>query len=191
MQPSLNNSANPSHRKIQERLRHDQINVIRFLLAFGVIALLICLFRTQWPDWLLLGCYGLGSTFLALVAFFVGRFQIGQEAVLAFGGVVPAMRSRPTGDAAGLEHVVQAYNSLEEAGLVGWHFYEPFGNYGQRAIPRWAHDGVTWFEYNGLDSRAGTGLDEGERLFGLLAYRKSTSAPDPVGLAEPIALTPA
>jgi hypothetical protein len=177
MQPSLNNPVSAPHRKIQERLRHDQLHVIRFLLAFGAIVLLLGLFRARWPQWMVLSACGLGTACLSLGAFFVGRFQIGQEAVLALGGIAPAGGSAFTPTRLTASDQVKAYASLDEARSIGWTFYEPFGQYGAHPIPRWAHDGTTWFEYNGLDGRMGVGLTEDERLFGAFAYRKADTAP--------------
>lgn len=174
MQPTLNNPVPLAHRKIQERLRHDQLNVVRFLLAFGAIALSLCLFRERMPSWLVLTSYGVGTVCLAMVGFFMGRFQIGQEAVLALGGIVTSRGAPPKIET---PDQIQAYDSMEEATQLGWSFYEPCGQFGTRPIPRWAHDGHAWFEYNGLDNRAGNGLSEHERLFGTLAYQQVSQVP--------------
>ena len=181
MQPSVNPSV-PVPALSPSRLRRDQLNMLRSLLVLAIVVLVLGLYHQVWPRSVVLGLYGVGTLSLASVGFFLGRFQVGQQAVLGApmsGARAPS--SRPMDP-----HKIQAYASMDEARQTGWTFFEHCGQFGAVAIPRWAHDGTRWFEYNGLDGRAGNGLSSKDRLFGVLSYRQTEAAPDNVSGLSPL-----
>lgn len=152
------------------QLRRDQLSMLRAFIAFAFLGFTWGLFHNDWPHWLMLALQITMLAALVAGAFFPGRFQIGQRWLLS--GLQAAPIRAATDPTLGPAPLVQAYASLDEAQTTGWDFFERVGRYGAWPIPRWAHDGTAWFEFQGLDSRSGMGLRQDERVFGLFVYRQ-------------------
>lgn len=85
---------------------------------------------------------------------------------------------------------VQIYDSLPEAASAGWVFFAPCGTLGMQPIPGYATLNGQWFAYRGLDWEA-SGLNDEERVFGLLAYRRLSEVPTVSGDAMVFPAPPA
>lgn len=185
MQPSTNNPTPVSAPQFKTRLRQDQLLAIQSLLLVGVGVLFLSLFHATWPLPIVGGVAGVSALLLATSAYFWGRFQVGQHLLLSSIAVdapsAQAARSQAS------QHKVQVYVSVDEARQHGWSFFDACGRHGGQPIPRWAHDGEGWFEYDGLDTGKGTANADHRRVFGALVYQLSPVAPGTASSLPPLA----
>jgi hypothetical protein len=172
------------------QVRRDQLAMVRYLIAAALLIFTWSLFQHTGVPWVQPVLLGAVAFSFILGAFAMGKFQRGQQWLLR-QLPTPFQPMEAAFDPA-LRHHVQAYVSLDEATVTGWSFFEQVGRYGAWKIPRWAHDGTTWFEYQGLDQGAGLGLRDDERVFGLFVYRQvppeqNPDHPSPWGAVQPSA----
>lgn len=183
MQPFMNKPVSASAPEFKARLRQDQMRAIQSLLLVGLGILFLSLYHATWVSEVVWGVAIACSLLLGASGYFWGRFHVGQHLLLE-SVATPSARVRPS-RALVSEHKVQAYVSMEEARQHGWTFFDLCGRHGNQPIPRWAHDGRAWFEYDGLDTGRSTGVGDQRRVFGVLVYQLSPVAPGAAIPMEP------
>lgn len=179
--PPSTNPPSPFTPSRVRRLRIDQIRAIQSLLVVALGALFLALYHTVWPA-SVVGAVAIGSAVLLGVSgYFWGRFHVGQNLLLESSASEPTRATPPVPD-----HKLQAYASLDDARQHGWTFFDLCGRHGAQPIPRWAHDGQGWFEYDGLDTGKSASPYDQRRVFGRLVYLQAAQAPASAATQVPL-----
>lgn len=175
MDPRFKNCLNhtPSTNERLEKEREAYVEKIKYAFCVGFLVI-PTLYEIYWKwesdqTWLLVLTCVFFSIFLIRIAFLMGKLRLLRQL-----GVEHPVRMR--------EPLIpnphlHAYLSMKEARRNGWKFFDQVGRLDAEIIPRFAHDGKNWFEYQGLAADPNQMVPDDHRMFSNFVFVKLKQSP--------------